>query len=60
MGECLTNVLKHTGPGTRAEVVVDHQPRQLVVSITDDGRGLAASSDDGRGWPQPPTTVVTA
>lgn len=37
--EALTNVLKHAGEVRRVEVVLDHRPRSLVVTITDDGRG---------------------
>ncbi|GAA2103833.1 sensor histidine kinase [Streptomyces albiaxialis] len=36
--EALTNVLKHAYPA-RARVAVEHRPRELVVTVTDDGRG---------------------
>ncbi|MFG3253576.1 sensor histidine kinase [Streptomyces sp. NPDC048172] len=36
--EALTNVLKHAYPA-RAQVTVEHRPRELVVTVTDDGRG---------------------
>ncbi|MCK9875477.1 sensor histidine kinase [Frankia sp. Ag45/Mut15] len=35
--EALTNVVKHSG-ATRAQVEVHHEPRELVVSVVDDGR----------------------
>jgi signal transduction histidine kinase len=34
--EALTNVLKHA-PTARAEVLVEYEPHQLTVSVTDDG-----------------------
>nr|MDQ3641912.1 sensor histidine kinase [Actinomycetota bacterium] len=36
--ESLTNVLKHAGPA-RAAVVVDYGAEELVLEVTDDGRG---------------------
>ncbi|WP_308315945.1 ATP-binding protein [Streptomyces sp. CC228A] len=43
--EALTNVLKHSGPGARAEVVVRREPSGggLTVEVRDDGRGAAAT-----------------
>ncbi|WP_313896655.1 histidine kinase [Streptomyces sp. GC420] len=35
--EALTNVIKHAHPA-RATVLVDFRPREIVVSVTDDGR----------------------
>ncbi|MEV0379001.1 histidine kinase [Nonomuraea sp. NPDC050643] len=47
--EALTNALKHGGPGVRADVEIDYGP-DLVVRVTDDGRGAAAPrSPDGHG-----------
>ncbi|GAA0953965.1 sensor histidine kinase [Nonomuraea longicatena] len=40
--EALTNTLKHGGPGTRASVELAFGPAELMVRITDDGRGAAA------------------
>ncbi len=45
--ECLTNVLKHGGPGVRASVLLQWSARSLVLEVTDDGRGAAAQSDGG-------------
>ncbi|WP_024793504.1 sensor histidine kinase [Tomitella biformata] len=39
--ESLTNVLKHAGPGARAEVEVRWSPRRLELTVSDDGRGAA-------------------
>ena len=47
MQEALTNVVTHAGPA-RAEVVVGYGDQDLVVEITDDGRGPTASAGDGR------------
>lgn len=35
--EALTNVNKHAGPGTRAEVVLHWQPDRVLVMVSDDG-----------------------
>jgi two-component system NarL family sensor kinase len=37
--ELVTNVLKHTG-ATKASLIVEHQPRYLVLTQTDNGKGL--------------------
>ncbi|SEG56560.1 Signal transduction histidine kinase [Nonomuraea solani] len=48
--EALTNALKHGGPGVRATVEIDYGDPELVVRVTDDGRGAQApKSDDGHG-----------
>jgi signal transduction histidine kinase len=48
--EALTNALKHGGPGVRALVELRYAPSELVVRVTDDGRGAAAPrSPDGHG-----------
>ncbi|MFG1957989.1 sensor histidine kinase [Nonomuraea sp. NPDC049028] len=48
--EALTNALKHGGPGVRALVELRYAGRELVVRVTDDGRGAAAPrSPDGHG-----------
>ncbi|MEU4230355.1 sensor histidine kinase [Nonomuraea sp. NPDC026600] len=48
--EALTNALKHGGPGVRALVELRYDGRELVVRVTDDGRGAAAPrSPDGHG-----------
>jgi signal transduction histidine kinase len=39
--EALTNVRKHAGPEAAAEVTVRYGPDELLVSVTDDGRGTA-------------------
>lgn len=42
--ESLTNVLKHAGPGVRAEVTLDWTtPGTLLLRVVDDGRGLPVS-----------------
>ncbi|WP_260477518.1 sensor histidine kinase [Nonomuraea sp. WAC 01424] len=48
--EALTNALKHGGPDVRALVEIDYGGPELVVRVTDDGRGAAAPpSPDGHG-----------
>ncbi|MEU9831169.1 histidine kinase [Streptosporangium sp. NPDC048047] len=48
--EALTNTLKHGGPGTRATVEMEYGARELLLRVTDDGRGAAAPrSPDGHG-----------
>ncbi|RYV49831.1 sensor histidine kinase [Pengzhenrongella frigida] len=46
--ESLTNVLKHAGPDPGVTVLVKWLPASLVLEVSDDGRGAAATSD-GRG-----------
>ncbi|MBE3206002.1 sensor histidine kinase [Frankia sp. CH37] len=45
--EALTNVLKHAGPGTRAEVSLRTGRNGMVIEVRDDGRGstVAPRSD---------------
>lgn len=45
--EALTNTLKHGGAGARATVELDYTGLDLVVRVTDDGRGGAAASSPG-------------
>ncbi|TDD43878.1 sensor histidine kinase [Nonomuraea terrae] len=48
--EALTNTLKHGGAAARATVELDYTGPDLVVKVTDDGRGAAApASADGHG-----------
>ncbi|MEO3797195.1 histidine kinase [Nonomuraea sp. B10E15] len=48
--EALTNALKHGGPGVRADVEIDFTGPDLIIRVTDDGRGAAApTSHDGHG-----------
>ena len=47
--EALTNVIKHAGTTTRVDVAVCYLPESLVIEVVDDGRGLAARSNDGSG-----------
>jgi signal transduction histidine kinase len=44
--EGLTNVIKHAGPAA-ATVRVRCEPTEVVVEVTDDGRGAAASNGGG-------------
>jgi signal transduction histidine kinase len=39
--EALTNVRKHAGPGTAAEVTLRYGQHELLVRVADDGRGTA-------------------
>ncbi|MBE1590830.1 sensor histidine kinase [Nonomuraea angiospora] len=45
--EALTNALKHGGPGVQALVEIDYSGPELVVRVTDDGRGAAAPRSAG-------------
>ncbi|WP_205571169.1 sensor histidine kinase [Streptomyces sporangiiformans] len=42
--EALTNVLKHSGPRTRAEVRLSFESGGLTIEVLDDGRGAAVQS----------------
>ncbi len=42
--EALTNVLKHGGPGARAEVVLGRDGEGVTIEVTDDGGGGAPSA----------------
>jgi signal transduction histidine kinase len=46
--EGLTNVLKHAGP-CQADVALDYGSDELVVSVVDDGEGLAQPAVNGDG-----------
>jgi signal transduction histidine kinase len=41
--EALTNVRKHAGESASATVRISYEPRDLVVEVSDDGRGAATS-----------------
>lgn len=48
--ESLTNVLRHAGPGSSAEVTLEYDERLLVVEVVDDGRGAGGRTvGAGRG-----------
>lgn len=47
--EGLTNVIKHAGPGARAEVSLDWGNGRVRLEVRDDGRGLAATATGGHG-----------
>ena len=44
--EALTNVVKHAGLA-RAQVVVGYRDHEVMVEVSDDGRGVTAPTDDG-------------
>lgn len=46
--EALTNVVRHAG-ATRAAVTLEHRPDRLVVTVTDDGRGVGTDVVAGVG-----------
>jgi signal transduction histidine kinase len=46
--ESLTNVLKHAGPDPSVTVLVQWVPAAVILEVSDDGHGAAATSD-GRG-----------
>jgi signal transduction histidine kinase len=45
--EALTNVVKHAGPA-RAQVTIRYRDQEVLVEVTDDGRGVTAPTGDGR------------
>jgi signal transduction histidine kinase len=45
--EALTNALKHGGPGVSATVEIDYSGTDVLVRVTDDGRGAAAPRGAG-------------
>jgi len=45
--EALTNVVKHAGPA-RAQVTICYRDHDVMVEVTDDGRGVAAPTGDGQ------------
>jgi signal transduction histidine kinase len=45
--EALTNVVKHAGPA-RAQVTIRYRDQEVMVEVTDDGRGVTAPTGDGR------------
>jgi signal transduction histidine kinase len=45
--EALTNVVKHAGPA-QAQVTIGYCDRDVTVEVTDDGRGAATSTGEGR------------
>jgi signal transduction histidine kinase len=48
--EALTNVRKHAGPGATAEVRLRYSTDELLVRVTDDGRGtLSGAPSAGHG-----------
>jgi signal transduction histidine kinase len=44
--EALTNVVKHAGPA-RARLTIRYRDQDVMVEVTDDGRGAAAIAGDG-------------
>ncbi|MFI6508221.1 sensor histidine kinase [Streptosporangium sp. NPDC050855] len=45
--EALTNTLKHGGPSSRAWVEMEYGVRELLLRVTDDGRGASAPEREG-------------
>jgi signal transduction histidine kinase len=45
--EALTNVVKHAGPA-RAQVTIRYRDHEVMVEVTDDGRGAAAPTNNGQ------------
>jgi signal transduction histidine kinase len=45
--EALTNVVKHAGPA-RAQVAIRYRDHEVMVEVTDDGRGAVVPTGDGR------------
>ncbi len=51
--ESLTNVLRHAGPGTAAQICLRYQPEALTIIVTDDGPAVPAGhgTADNNGTP---------
>jgi signal transduction histidine kinase len=47
--ECLTNVVKHAGPGARTRVRLAIEGRELLVEVSDDGTGVTTLPGAGHG-----------
>ncbi len=47
--EALTNVLKHTAPGARAEVTVGRDRHGLAIGVLDNGSGATTLPGSGQG-----------
>jgi signal transduction histidine kinase len=47
--EALTNVLKHAGPGARAEVRLGADAGEVVIEVRDDGHGTGTLPGSGHG-----------
>ncbi len=47
--EALTNTMKHAGPGAAATVVLTHRETEILIEISDDGRGTGAGTGGGNG-----------
>ena len=47
--EALTNVLKHTAPGARAEVTLDTDRHGLAIEVLDNGSGATTLPGSGQG-----------
>ncbi|CAM5675662.1 histidine kinase OS=Streptomyces tendae OX=1932 GN=F3L20_24380 PE=4 SV=1 [Streptomyces tendae] len=45
--ECLTNVLRHAGPGAGMEIRLWEEEGDLRISVVDDGGGRLAGRDGG-------------
>jgi len=48
--ESITNIRRHAGPVTSAEVVIERVADRLTIAITDDGRGAAAPRSGEPGY----------
>lgn len=49
--EALTNIRKHAGPGPGAAVAIDRRPDDLVIDVTDRGRGASTLTRGPIGGP---------
>ncbi|MCZ7665213.1 MAG: sensor histidine kinase [Thermoleophilia bacterium] len=47
--ESLTNVLRHSG-ATEVDVAIDRGKERIILTVTDNGRGMAAESGETRGY----------
>jgi signal transduction histidine kinase len=47
--ESLTNVLRHAGPAARARVRLAYGDEELIIEVTDDGKGPSGGESGGNG-----------
>ena len=47
--EALTNVLKHAGPAASATVAIEYRTDDVVIDVSDNGRGAASGLSDAGG-----------
>ncbi len=57
--ECLANIIRHA-QASRVATAVTASPRELILTVTDNGRGLPAGGTAGQGDSTPPSLLRRA